>query len=145
VLRAANRVASLGAGVDAVEELGSARQVEAQRRKMVVPVRVLDDYLHFGFTRFAGPITRFFAASSMTPAGSRSSCALRVALTSKSDFVLVKKKSSRMNSSKCFAVCSAISLHRLAMLGVRIRERLEAVGLAHREGDAAGHRDAALA
>ena len=60
--------------------------------------------LIFGFTAFAGPITSDCAASRMSP--SRNSLQLCVPLAARSDsvFVVVKKKSSRMSSSKSEAV-----------------------------------------
>ena len=66
-----------------------------------------------------------------------------LALMSNSDLVLVKKKSSRTNSSKCRAVCSTISLYGLAMLGFEY-EKVSKRFCSLRVGDAAGHGDPAF-
>jgi hypothetical protein len=99
-----DRVARLGSRIDAVEDPRLGFQVEAGVGEVLVPVRVLDDDFDLRVAALAGPTIRLCAASFIRSRRNSLQLLVPFALMSLSVFVVVKKKSSRISSSKRPAV-----------------------------------------
>ena len=138
----AGRIPGFGAGPYAVEDLRPVFQVEAQALEMVIPVGVLDDDLHLGIDLLggtdhqvaAGFVHQFQAVlrPGLVPLGGN----LDVLLAAGEEEVVQKELvevTGRMLGDL---------LHHGAVVGVRVAEGLEIVGLVDGVGDAAGHLDA---
>ena len=59
MLMSINRVSGFRAGIDQVKLSRLLLQIESAVLKMIVPVRILDDYFYLGLTFFAGSIISF--------------------------------------------------------------------------------------
>ncbi len=121
-----DRIAGLGAGVDAVEDLRLLVEVVAVGLEMLIPVGKLDDHFHLGVdgargrqNQVAGNLIHELEAEGGPAQASP------LAAMSESRLVLLKKKSSSMISSKWRAVSSAIVLHVVALFGIGVAHRDE--------------------
>ena len=114
-------------------------EIEAQACKMIVPVRVLDNYLHFGIYSFSWSYHQFPTCfihqlqAILCPSHISFCCHLYRTLTAGKEEV-VKQKFIEM---LCCVLCNI--LHNLSMFWVRITESFKLISLIHGICNTASH------